>query len=485
MKLIRILSVTLLVTFLSALCLVNVKPAFAAAAENTWEIKTPMPEGVYSGRAAVVDGKIYVMKDTINYQYDPATDIWTAKTPMPTPRSLFGIAVWQDKIYAISGASRFDWDLGRYILSDANEVYDPSTDTWETKQPMPTARAQLQASAFNGQIYLVGGRNATSRNVAFNEVYNVANDSWTAQEPIPYPVAGYASAVCSGKIYVIGGQDEFSASVDVNFVQIYDAANDSWSLGAPMPTTVNGAAAGVTTGAMASRRIYLIGGFSPTGGSVLGLVQVYDPQSNTWAFGASMPSVRHSLAVAVASDKIYAIGGDPYIAPGATYDPITNRDWYTHNEVYTPFGYGSPDPIYVLEHYPPKISFVSPLNQTYNETDVPLLFNVDKPVNLACYSLDGKQNVTIIGNTTLTGLSNGLHSVTVYANDTYGNTAASETVAFNISPPFPIVPVATVSVAVTVATAAGLLVYFKKHHKNRITDAYKQPSQKTSRVRPV
>jgi phosphomevalonate kinase len=62
----------------------------------------------------------------------------------------------------------------------------------------------------------------------------------------------------------------------------------------------------------------------------------------------------------------------------------------------------------------------------------------------------------------LTGLSNGLHSVTVYANDTYGNMGVSETVTFTISLPFPIVPVAAGSVAFAFASAAGLLVYFKK-----------------------
>jgi N-acetylneuraminic acid mutarotase len=460
MKLIRILSVFLLVIFLSALCLVNVKPAFAAAAENTWEIKTPMPEGVCSGRAAVVDGKIYVMKDTINYQYDPATDIWTAKTPMPTPRSLFGIAVWQDKIYAIGGASRFDWDLGRYILSDANEVYDPSNDTWETKQPMPTARFQIEANAVAGQIYVVGGRTGGAMTtVTSNEVYDVANDSWSTKEPITCGVVSYTSAAYGGKIYVFGGQAEFNAELNPNYVQIFDPVNNSWTMGAPMPTAVRYAAAGATTGALALKRIYVVGGYNDRMSFLAyDIVQVYDPENNTWVYGASMPSARCGLAVAVVDDRLYAIGGYRFAAPGADYSGARND----YNEVYTPFGYGLPDPSYVLEHYPPKISFLSPLNQTYNETNVPLLFNVDKPVNLACYSLDGKQNVTIIGNTTLTGLSNGLHSVTVYANDTYGNIGVSETVTFTISLPFPIVPVAAGSVAFAFASAAGLLVYFKK-----------------------
>jgi parallel beta-helix repeat protein len=122
-----------------------------------------------------------------------------------------------------------------------------------------------------------------------------------------------------------------------------------------------------------------------------------------------------------------------------------------------------------LQTTPPKISIRSPKNQAYNESSVLLDFSVNvvsavKAVNWTGYSLDGNQNVTITGNTTLTGLSSGLHNVTVYANDTYGNMAASETVTFTIPQPFPVVPVAATSVIVAVVVV-GLLVYFKKRKR--------------------
>ena len=439
-------------------------PVFAASAENTWQTAEPLPEAVVGGRAGVVDGKIYVMDGYLNYQYDPASDTWTAKKPMPTPRILFGMAVWQDKIYVIGGGKGVDESNQRWsILSDAVEVYDPSTDTWQTKQPMPTARAYLEASVVNGQIYLVGGMNNKDKYVNLNEVYTVANDSWAMVEPIPYSVYSYASAVCGDKIYIIGGQSLQAPITNVNYVQIYDCSNNSWSFGTPMPTFVWLTAAGATTGEAAIRRIYVMGGVT-SDDDVLGDVQVYDPQIDAWTLGASIPSVRNLHAVAVVDDRIYVIGGDPYCAPGANYDPIGNLVWYTHNEVYTPFGYGSPDPAYVLEHYPPGISVVSPLNQTYNETAVSLLFNVDKTVDWMGYSLDGQDNVAISGNTTITDLANGLHNVTVYARDAFDNTGASETIIFNVEmpEPFPTTLVAAAYIASAGIIAVGLLVYFKK-----------------------
>ena len=75
---------------------------------------------------------------------------------------------------------------------------------------------------------------------------------------------------------------------------------------------------------------------------------------------------------------------------------------------------------------------------------------------------DGKKNVTIEGNTTLTGLANGRHNLTVYVWDEAGNVGASETVNFTTDVPFPTTLVLIASVASLVLVGVVLLVYFKK-----------------------
>lgn len=88
-----------------------------------------------------------------NEEYDPATDMWSFKKPMPTPREYFGIAVYQNKIYCMGGVS----SIGYYSngsITGVNEVYDPATDTWETKASIPTPRRGLKANVVNGKIYL-------------------------------------------------------------------------------------------------------------------------------------------------------------------------------------------------------------------------------------------------------------------------------------------------------------------------------------------
>jgi len=82
---------------------------------------------------------------------------------------------------------------------------------------------------------------------------------------------------------------------------------------------------------------------------------------------------------------------------------------------------------------PPAISIFSPENKTYAANHVDLNFAISEPTSWIGYSLDGQANVTIAGNTNLSGLSDGSHRLVVYAKDTDGKTGTSETIYFTIA----------------------------------------------------
>jgi N-acetylneuraminic acid mutarotase len=322
--------ITIILIATSFVVLVSPTVSSVEMVENFWSTKMQLPEAASGIRAAVVNGKIHIIGGTIHYVYDPAKNDWTTKKPMPTARFFFGMAVYQNRIYTIGGGI-WDSDVG-YVMSNANEAYDTLTDSWESKTAMLTGRMSLSASEVEGRIYLIAGRTGgPSSTVALNEFYDVANDSWTVMKSSLYPVVGYASAVVDGKIFVMGGQDEFYESVNVNFNQIYDPVTDSWSLGASLPEIVWKAAAGATTGEFAPKRIYVVGGTPDMGAT--NLTQVYDPENDSWTLGAQMPTARNSLAVAVVDDFLYAIGGSPH-----------PWDSFMANEQYTPFGYEAVQP---------------------------------------------------------------------------------------------------------------------------------------------
>jgi len=115
----------------------------------------------------------------------------------------------------------------------------------------------------------------------------------------------------------------------------------------------------------------------------------------------------------------------------------------------------------------PSVSLINPQNTTYPIANVTLDFALNKQVSWLGYSLDGQDNATITGNLTLTNLSAGLHNITVYAEDKYGNTAASETISFTITPPseFPVLLVAVICAITVAAISVGVYAYRRKKKK--------------------
>jgi len=477
----------LVLLFLTASCIVVAKPALSSAdtAEDTWAAKAPMHVARSDLGVAVVNGKIYAIGGNTesgyvpnshgndykakgwivgtNEEYDPVTDTWTFKTPMPTPRYNFAIAAYKNKIYCIGGVT--NWVSGKISYTGVNEVYDPATDTWETKEPMPNATS-AKANVVGNRIYLGGGSNGT-----LNQAYDPETDSWTLKEPMPSTLGSHpppntlstlVSAVIDDEIYMM------SFTIFETKIEIYNPRTDSWRVrtSSPLGLLEEGSwwsqAAGATTGVMAAKRIYVFFGRYPY--STLLPTLAYTPSINAWAAAAAVPTYRQNFGVAVVNDILYAIGGRSYNYPfpDDNYFTVTEQ---AVNEQYTPFGYGTPDPSYVPpDSTAPEITVLSPENKTYYTANVTLNFTVNEPVSLMRYTLDGETAVEISGNTTLTGLSYGAHNLTVSAFDAAGNMGASETVFFAIAEPepFPVGPLAAASVASIAVVGVALLVYFKK-----------------------
>lgn len=474
------LSLILAILFLAS-CVTITKPVSANALQpNSWAELAPMHQARADLGVAVVNGEIYAIGGSTtafnsvsvpngnpadigetpvgtNEQYDPSTNIWTFKASMPDPRVSFATAVYQNKIYCIGGSGS----------TLATEVYDPADNTWTLKAPIPQNHFPIQANVIGNEIYVIEG-GAFSDLFDF-DIYTPANDTWSSPASIGGSLnVGYVSTVLDDKIYVLGGIDYLS---DGSTGYVYDPQTGSWGQGPCAEMAVAGGGAVSTTGIFAPKRLYLVG-VQPggaTSAASLFPTQAYDPSTNSWTTGAPMPTGRNDFGVANINDSLYFIGGYTFNSSpswGLTYPspPMTPS---AANEKYLPIGYGTPDPSYVLEHYPPAISVQSPLNETYANSTIPLVYASNKQVSWQAYSLDGKQNVTISGNSTLTDLTGGLHTLTVYANDTYGNLGASQTVSFNVKTPqtYAYSTLAAILAASAAAIVVGLTIYLKKNRK--------------------
>jgi hypothetical protein len=122
---------------------------------------------------------------------------------------------------------------------------------------------------------------------------------------------------------------------------------------------------------------------------------------------------------------------------------------------------------------PPVITNLSITNGTYSLNNLTLSFTTDKSTSWVGYNLDGAENQTIDGNTTLTGLTNRSHTFTIYFNDTLGNMATSgRRINFTVDIPPPTehftVSLMTMEVgtsASAVVAAILLVVIFRKHRQ--------------------
>lgn len=234
-------------------------------------------------------------------RYTPATNTWTTRAPMPNPRDGLGVGVINGILYAVGG--KVYGSVGASVTGRL-EAYNPATNTWTTKAPMPTARRGLGVAVVGGILYAVGGEvSGGSHPLATLQAYNPATNTWSTKAPMPTARAHLTAVGHGGKLYAIGGHGPFLYSGNLTLVQVYDPATNTWTTKAPIPSARRGIA--VTT---AHGFIYAIGGNN--GGNVFNLAQRYDPVTNTWTTIAPMITKRTFGGAATVAGRLFVIGGE-------------------------------------------------------------------------------------------------------------------------------------------------------------------------------
>lgn len=87
---------------------------------------------------------------------------------------------------------------------------------------------------------------------------------------------------------------------------------------------------------------------------------------------------------------------------------------------------------FTIDRTAPAVSVLPPENVSSNST-IPLNLTVNEAYSKIAYSLNGQQNVTVTGNSTLPNLGAGQYNVTCYVWDVAGNVGSSKTVDFSVA----------------------------------------------------
>ncbi len=97
-----------------------------------------------------------------------------------------------------------------------HDEYDPATDRWRTRAPLPHGLDHIGAAVLNGKIYTVGGFVGSTHKDGQPHVleYDPAADSWRALSPLKVGLGSVGVTALDGKIHAVGGRTPAGDTVD-------------------------------------------------------------------------------------------------------------------------------------------------------------------------------------------------------------------------------------------------------------------------------
>jgi hypothetical protein len=198
--------------------------------------------------------------------------------------------------------------LGPGLTNPSDRAFVLSWGEWAELPRMPEPRAAAGAAMVDGKAYVAGGvgpRGLADRVMVFDP--NSAAWSMVAGPPTAREHLGVAGF--DGRLYVMGGRTG-GIGTNLGVVEVYDPATDTWSPLSDMPTPRGGIAAAATTNGF----VAAAGGEAD---ATFDEVEAFDARRGRWVSLPPMPTARHGLGVAGTGTVLYVIAGGP--EPGLAF----------------------------------------------------------------------------------------------------------------------------------------------------------------------
>ena len=270
------------------------------------------PPGVQPPPPGVSKGPCFSCPPALVYEYDPGPDKWTKKKNIPTPVHHQAQAAYNGKIYIFGGCTRAI--SGEGGTTNVWE-FDPVADSYRAMAPMSVKRCSPIAEEVGGKIYVIGGlepleNGQGTRVTGRNQMFDPATNTWTERSPMPTARNHAFAGVVNSKIYVIGGRigaGNIPATTNVDVVEEYDPATNLWGpIKDRMPTPRSGGGAATYNG-----KIYVGGGELQNRqmSAAFRALEAYDPASNTWEILPSMPTAVHGNAMGFVGNRLHVVSG--------------------------------------------------------------------------------------------------------------------------------------------------------------------------------
>ena len=291
---------------------------------QTWvqEAPPPSPVGLDGPMWFSIGGKLYVGGgynsssgcQTGFYEYDPRTNTWTTKAPIPIGLASYGFVI-NGKGYTVCGITANGTIVPNVYM------YDPVLDQWTRKRDFTegTMRQNHTCFSLNGYGYMFGGFiGGSPPNNVLEEMwqYNPTLDTFIKMTSCPGPPGrnGPAAVVINNQAYVGMGCTSNAGTFYRDFY-LFDPVSNTYTLKDSIPTG-RSSVANFTWGGKG----YVGLGVGP-GPLYLNDFWIYDPVANTWTadnnYGGGVRAHPFSDTVA----------GLPYVGCGNTSSTFTLDNW--------------------------------------------------------------------------------------------------------------------------------------------------------------
>jgi len=296
-----------------------------------WAAEPPMLTGRNSFCGGLINGRIYIFggndpdqKDLKSAEsYDPNTMQWVevADNNHNDGQGVEELtsAVVNGKLY-VFGAWGWNPSERHSMVINFNEMYDPVTNTWTTLWRKPTTVAAAPATVYKDEIYLFGGyfrQDSDSQSVSYRTVesYRPSNNTWRFVTSMPRDISNMAVATIGDKAYLFGGAELISEDplqiLILDDVITYDFQTGLWDTSGFTHLPVKMAYSYYGAAPIIDGKVYLIGEYEEdsSGYRWSNRIDIYDPVTNTWEKGPSLPMPLDGHVALAIGHKIYALGG--------------------------------------------------------------------------------------------------------------------------------------------------------------------------------
>lgn len=344
--------------------------------DTVWEPRAPMPLPRGHVASVAIGGTFWALGGSIGHdpspvdigvihRYDAQSDHWSEERGLVRPRSHSepGTILWRDRVLLVGGRNnpgsqatipdivswspttgreRYEGPLPMALLAPTSVIRNdtlivgagapygnnptnkiiwrlPMFGCWYKFPRMPLPLGEVSAAVLGDRLFLVGEGDGKTLALDLRTGQWDAATQWNAR-----PLWGnhHAAEVLNGKWVLIGGL----GNADIGrLVQRFDPTTNQWSMGPSLPIPIGASASGVIHG-----QLYVVGGIS--GDHTVGDSFVLDSTSQQWRPIAPMPKPRNHAASATDGERLWVFGGR---GPGSGDSNIV-ANGYADVQVYDP-----------------------------------------------------------------------------------------------------------------------------------------------------